>query len=747
MLHIEQSNVQDVSIETSDSQFDEELPSLSEKDSLPEDDEISVLSNEKLQDSEDENNLSGDVTEADLTFSDIQNLIDSAEEGDTIYLNGKNYFGSGDNIIVNKNRLTIIGGSQSDPDSFSTLDAQKLSPTIVVRGGYVVIKGIKFINGYSGYMAGSVYWGGGFGVLDNCYFVNSVAPYGGAVYWDASYGFLNNSHFINCSSSAYGGAVYWKGNFGVLNNSYFENNSAFNGGSIYWISSGRLLNSIFVDNHANNGGGAIFWQKEYATVMGNNFTNNHADNSGGAIFWNGNYGTVSGNQFTKNFADNGGGIFIWGVDKTIFDNEFILNYAENGCAILSEGANINISSNYIDNSNSNKYAIYITNAEGIIIDDNNFTNPEANIGSVTIFDIESNMIGVIGKSLHIPVYIHDILGRPGEGNVTLERQAFGSNIVVDRQTLIDGKASFIVTMPNYSTLLNLSACYYSKDLDMNKDVVIFVNDVLVNAQVSVVEPNRIKDKIVVKCASDATGIVMLDINGNNYFAEIFNGSATIDINGLTNGKYVMKMIYSGDDKYVREENLIIINVENSKPKSPVYKITGNKDIVVNYGAKSVYKVLITKDGKAAGAGEIVTINFNGKKNVVKTDSKGYAVLNIDTHVKIASYMIKTTCNDKTVSNKVIIKQIIKASDKKVKKSSKLTKIKISLIKVDGKYLKGKILKVKFNKKTYKIKTNNKGVAIWKVKKSMVKNLKVGKKLKYSVTYGKDILTKKIIIKK
>ena len=67
--------------------------------------------------------------------------------------------------------------------------------------------------------------------------------------------------------------------------------------------------------------------------------------------------------------------------------------------------------------------------------------------------------------------------------------------------------------------------------------------------------------------------------------------------------------------------------------------------------------------------------------------------------------------------------------------------------VNGKYLKSKTIKIKFNKKTYKVKTNKKGVATWKVKSSMLKKLKVGKKYSYKVTYGKDVVTKKLTIKK
>ena len=143
----------------------------------------------------------------------------------------------------------------------------------------------------------------------------------------------------------------------------------------------------------------------------------------------------------------------------------------------------------------------------------------------------------------------------------------------------------------------------------------------------------------------------------------------------------------------------------------------------------------------------MVIAFNGESTVVKTDAQGYATLELDSNMKPGTYDIRATCSGITVSNKVKVTQIIKASDKNVKKSSKLTKIKIGLDKVDGKYLNGKKLTVKFNGKKYTVKTNKNGVAIWKVKKSMLKKLKVGKKVKYTVTYGKDVLTKKLTIKK
>ena len=180
---------------------------------------------------------------------------------------------------------------------------------------------------------------------------------------------------------------------------------------------------------------------------------------------------------------------------------------------------------------------------------------------------------------------------------------------------------------------------------------------------------------------------------------------------------------------------------------PVYKITQNKNINVVYSAKATYKVLITKDGKAVGAGESVTIKYNGKTYTVKTDSKGYATFKPTTKVKVKKYTITATYKGVTVKNTVKVKHLIKASNKKIKKSKKVNKIKVKTYKVNGKYLKGKKLTLKIKGKKVKAKINKKGVATFKLKKSITKKLKAGKKYKYTVYYGKDKVTKKVTVKR
>ena len=62
-------------------------------------------------------------------------------------------------------------------------------------------------------------------------------------------------------------------------------------------------------------------------------------------------------------------------------------------------------------------------------------------------------------------------------------------------------------------------------------------------------------------------------------------------------------------------------------------------------------------------------------------------------------------------------------------------------------LNGKKFTLKFKGKIYKATTNKKGVAIFKIKKNVFNKLKVGKKYKYTVTYGKNTESKLFIIKK
>lgn len=101
---------------------------------------------------------------------------------------------------------------------------------------------------------------------------------------------------------------------------------------------------------------------------------------------------------------------------------------------------------------------------------------------------------------------------------------------------------------------------------------------------------------------------------------------------------------------------------------------------------------------------------------------------------------KATSSKKTNTVKLTLTTV------KVKKSAKKLVIKATL-KINNKAAKGKKITFKFNGKKYVAKTNKKGVAKITVKKSVLKKLKVGKKIKYQASYGKKTVKKTVKVKK
>ena len=323
--------------------------------------------------------------------------------------------------------------------------------------------------------------------------------------------------------------------------------------------------------------------------------------------------------------------------------------------------------------------------------------------------------------------------------------------------LVDGKAN--VTVPNLPEGLYNATITYTGD---NRYAPITTTKEL-NVTSNVPEnalsiPDSAKSDTPttysISLPSDAGGYLEVDVDGTKYAAPLNNGSASVTIPALAPGNHNVTVKYTGDDKYTPVTKATTLNVTD-----PVYKISNNKNVAALYSAKATYKVLVLRDGKAAGAGEKVTFKFNGKTYTVKTDKNGYATLKLNTKVKVKKYTVTAKIKGASVKNTVTIKHVIKAKNKKIgkkskkakkskkSKKSKYVKVKVSLKKVNGKYLKGKKITIKFKGKKYKVKTNKKGKATWKLKKSVVKKLKKGKKYKYTVTYGKDKVTKKIKVKK
>ena len=224
-------------------------------------------------------------------------------------------------------------------------------------------------------------------------------------------------------------------------------------------------------------------------------------------------------------------------------------------------------------------------------------------------------------------------------------------------------------------------------------------------------------------------VVNFVINGNDYEITTDEYGYAYLRNTLNVGSYQVTV----ENPATNEKSLRNVTI--------VSRITGNKDMTFDYSYSGTYKIRVYADnGQVVGAGESVTITVNGKQTTVKTDANGYASLKI-TGLLPKTYAVTAEYKDVKVSNKVVVKQVIKAKNKKFKRY-KLKTYTATLKTSKGKAIVGKKVIFKFNGKTYKVKTNKKGVAKITIKKFW----KVGK-FKITIKYLKTSIIKTITIKR
>ena len=130
------------------------------------------------------------------------------------------------------------------------------------------------------------------------------------------------------------------------------------------------------------------------------------------------------------------------------------------------------------------------------------------------------------------------------------------------------------------------------------------------------------------------------------------------------------------------------------------------------------------------------------KNQVAT----FIMSDIQAKVQVQDLKKENTALQKQLNKyEIESKPNLKLTTKTIKKS-KNNQLK-AILKFSGKTIKGKKVTFVFNGKVYTAKTNKKGIAKVKLKKSSLKNLKAGKKVYYYAIYGEKNVKKAITIKK
>ena len=158
-----------------------------------------------------------------------------------------------------------------------------------------------------------------------------------------------------------------------------------------------------------------------------------------------------------------------------------------------------------------------------------------------------------------------------------------------------------------------------------------------------------------------------------------------------------------------------------------YDAKGNWVSDINFYSNTIEKCTFTENAVNDRGGAIYIFKYS--KMPKKTASKAVKCTFKDNLADLGNEIYGGALKSCTLKNTLTLKTV------KVKKSAKKLVLSATL-KKGSKAIKNKKVTFKFNGKTYKAKTNSKGIAKVTIKSSVLKKLKVGKQIQYQASYSK-----------
>ena len=331
---------------------------------------------------------------------------------------------------------------------------------------------------------------------------------------------------------------------------------------------------------------------------------------------------VSNALLTVSKADPALNVFISDVD---YDGAFNINVALTGVDAIGLNGDVIVTVNGKD------YTVNVANGKGNIpcvklaAGTYDFTAKFA--GSDNYNDVsDSGNFKVNKVDSAIDVAVKDInVGEDAVISVKLLSDATGSVTVTVNgkdytETVVNGVANVKVADlkagtydvavkysgdNNYNAAVATSSFTVSKvdsTMDVTVNDIVFGGDLIVDAVLP----------------ADATGEVVITVNGLDYPVSIVDGKATGSIGGLAAGDYTVTVKYAGDDKYTGVEVAENVNVAKAQP------VLGVVIADVDYGNGFVIEATLTGVNNAPLSGNVI-VTVAGKEYTVKvTDGKGIA---------------------------------------------------------------------------------------------------------------------------
>ena len=381
---------------------------------------------------------------------------------------------------------------------------------------------------------------------------------------------------------------------------------------------------------------------------------------------------------------------------------------------------------------------YTVDDGGMVIEIINyeFTAPKTSfLGDDVIYHIDLH--GNITDTIEVRALYEDDEGEITEGDLSYVEMK-------------DGKADIVFSnleMGSHSFSFELTENVFKREVELY-----VIPKITHKSNVVIAKDNY----LTVDLPDDASGTfyVYLFSYGLDDFQEFeirYSGDIRLSSNGLVAGKYEIISFEIFDDKYgslVYDDSPLAQQNEeyyvSFKASNPSNAVIAAKDFSTLYTSGGVYKVKVTVDGKAVKGVQVV-FKINGDEVERTTDKNGYASLKISKAP--GTYKVTVKALGKSVTKTLTVKHLVTVKTLTVRTSANKLILQANLAKVNGKYLKNKKVTFKFNGKKYSAKTNSKGVAKITIQSSVLKKLKVGKKVTYQATYLKDTVKKTVKVKR
>lgn len=508
---------------------------------------------------------SGGEILASQDFNQLRNLINGANDGDSIFLT-TDYVGSGE-ISINK-QISIYGNGHS-------IDASQASRIFKIDADNVVLNNIKFLNGNAANFGGAIYSDHPL-KIDSCEFTNNHASYGGGAIYSFTSIDITNSIFTKNSAENHGAIFLESSKAYLYNDKFIENSANWASGALtsLYESNTTVDSCIFIDNMANQYASAICANNEI-NVINSNFTSSRGNTNFIEYFddWDGRDGSL---YLRNNIMASS---YLWDISyrgDTPIASPIYLEFLNQ---TVNSGDTVLVGNVYDDNKNRIKLDSYPKDVYNTI--------------TLEVYDKTNNLVD------KPTLYLDESSGYTYTVNL--------KNGIYRLSGILSEAISKDCTV--IEAILNVG--------DVDEKFIPEVKTTYKKNNRNVILTTKISPE-------SATGSIIYEVNGNNYSSTVKDGMASVTLYDLENGTYTVRTIYLGDDIYNRTSvNAVTFIIGPSKVK------INAPDLTKYYMGPERFVVTLTDENDLPLANNALAIIINGQSYDRVTNDKGQSSIAIN----------------------------------------------------------------------------------------------------------------------